>query len=110
MSSAVVKYPYGGIGFTKQFGIRGNDLMEKFGFKKHKKDSEDVIMSKWIRVDYSFCSKGWKVLPLINIVDYGNGFLLIDTKTIHKNKALDLLFDLIQAGLVEKWNNVTFIF
>lgn len=70
--------------------------LEKFGFRKHNFGN---VMTKWTREwveDYGRL----EFIPLIDIVDY---VVLLNTgKTSRRNKALDLLFDLIQAGFVEK--------
>ena len=78
--------------------------LEKFGFRKHKRDKKDVIISKWVREwteadiceGYSCGSSGWDFYPLIEV--YEDRFL-----ELHYNrKTYDLLYNLIQAGLVEK--------
>ena len=86
--------------------------LEKFGFKKHKKDHKDVIISKWSREwieadmseGHSYGSSGWEFYPIIKIVDCSNGLLRVDITNYYRdrNEALDLLYDLIKAGLVEK--------
>lgn len=93
--------------------IRDNvDLkeLEKFGFKKHKRDDNDVIVSKWAVeniYDFEDCAGSIHYsihpFPIIKLVQTGYG-LRIDlvAKWDFVEKALETIYDLIQAGLVEK--------
>ncbi len=88
--------------------------LEKYGFKKHKHDNEGVISSKWIREtcygdsgdyptnlnDYYF-----QFYSLIEIIPNPRGEKLMYFHLYyneHKYKLAEILYDLIQAGLVEK--------
>lgn len=85
--------------------------LEKFRFKKHKYDSKCVVDSKWVmeRV-YDEDSLGMSTqkyylvsFPIIELSQTGCG-LRIDLilRAGWEQKTLDLLYDLIEAGLVEK--------
>ena len=89
--------------------------LEKFGFKKHKHDDKEVVLSKWSRewveadcIDgYPCGSSGWDFYPVIELVKVYNNTLKLKVKgnyyyAFEKPNGIDLLFDLIQAGLVEK--------
>lgn len=87
--------------------------LEKFGFKKHKHEDEGVLVSKWIREtcygdsgdyptnlnDYYF-----QFYPLIEIIEHkGKRLLYFRLHYDHYVYNLaEVLYDLIQAGLVEK--------
>lgn len=85
--------------------------LEKYGFKKHKRDDKYVVVSKWAMeriydeeslgvatIDYSLHS-----FPIIELIQTGKG-LKIDlvAKWDFVEKALETIYDLIKAGLVEK--------
>lgn len=89
--------------------------LEKFGFKKHKKDPEDVIISKWSRewveadtIDgYPCGDSGWNFYPVIEIIKVYDNTLKLKVQgnyyyAFERPSGIDLLFDLIQAGFVEK--------
>ena len=82
--------------------------LKKFGFRKHKRDSKEVVLSKWSRewVEAD-CIGGWDFYPVIELVKVYNNTLKLKVKgnyyyAFEKPNGIDLLFDLIQAGLVEK--------
>jgi len=83
--------------------------LEKFGFRRHKQDSDDTLTSKWSRewceadsIDGHKCgSDGWEFYPLIVVknnfeVKYGSYW------DWHIKEADTIIDDLIQADLVEK--------
>lgn len=89
-------------------------VLEKYGFKKHKHDNESVLVSKWIREtcygdsgdyptdlnDYYF-----QFYPFIEIIPNPRGEKLLYFHLhydYHKYNLVDVLYDLMQAGLVEK--------
>lgn len=85
--------------------------LEKYGFKKHKRDDKYVVVSKWVmeRI-YGEDSLGMETneyslhsFPIIELSQTGCG-LRIDlvAKWDYVEKALETIYDLIQAGLVEK--------
>ena len=78
--------------------------LEKFGFRKHKKDDENVLLSKWTRewvvedhLDGWETGGGWIFYPLVYIMKdgmvkpLGFGF-----------DSCNIVYKLLQAGLVEK--------
>lgn len=83
--------------------------LEKYGFKKHKRDNEGVLVSKWVR---DFCygddmSDKYHLdfYPLIEIIPNPKGDRILYFHLhydYYRYKLCDLLYDLIQAGLVEK--------
>ena len=86
--------------------------LEKYGFKKHKRDDKDVIVSKWVMeriygedslgMYTNYCSL--HSFPIIVITETLGGNKRVDLflRCGFEQIALDLLYDLIQAGLVEK--------
>lgn len=83
--------------------------LEKFGFRKHKRDSDNVLISKWTRnwieadsVDgHKCCSDGWEFYELIEVLENKelklNYFWSWDKKKIDK-----IIEELFKADLVEK--------
>ena len=86
--------------------------LEKFGFRKHKKDDIQggVIVSKWgrewIEADtsdgYPCGSSGWEFYPVIEIYEDRSIKVYLENWGWRYTKELNVLFDLIQAGFVEK--------
>lgn len=85
--------------------------LEKFGFREHKQDNKDVCISKWTRrwieadtIDgYSCGSSGWEFYPAIEVYkDRTLRVYIEDSWCGGYTRHLNILFDLIQAGLVEK--------
>lgn len=83
--------------------------LEKFGFRKHKKDSEDVLTSKWSR-DYiepeymdghRIANGGWEFYPLISILE--NREIEKCYEWSWRKERIDkAMQDLIKADMVEK--------
>lgn len=85
--------------------------LERFGFRKHKKDDEKVCISKWSRKwieadsmdGYPCGSSGWEFYPSIEVFeDRTISVFLEEALYACYTNDLDVLFDIIQAGLVEK--------
>lgn len=88
--------------------------LEKYGFKKHKHDNEGVLVSKWIREtcygdsgDYPTDTNDYyfQFYHLIEIIPNPKGERLLYFYLhydYHKYRLAETLYDLIQAGLVEK--------
>ena len=84
--------------------------LEKFGFRKHKQDKEDVSVSKWRRnwveadtIDgYPIGSSGWEFYPSINIYQDRTMKIFVDSWGGVYSADLDILYDLIKADMVEK--------
>ena len=83
--------------------------LEKYGFKKHKKDNPGVLVSKWIKEecygDDDSVNYYLDFYPIIEIIPTlnGNKYLYFHHRyDFHKHIIADILYDLIQAGLVEK--------
>lgn len=81
--------------------------LEKYGFKKHKRDDKDVIVSKWVMERYyeeRSNSYSLNPMPIINITGTLGGYKRVDLllRCGFEQMTLDILYDLIQAGLVEK--------
>ena len=83
--------------------------LEKFGFKKHKYDNKDVLISKWTRHwveaewsdGYKLGNDGYEFYPLVVIAknrELKSGFLW----SWDKEKYDKTIQDLIQANLVEE--------
>jgi len=83
--------------------------LEKFGFKKHKHDRENVLISKWTRnwieadsVDgHKWGSDGWEFYELVEILE-NKELKLNDFWSWDKKKLDKIIDDLIKADLVEK--------
>ena len=81
--------------------------LEKYGFKKHKRDDKYVIVSKWVMENY-YDERTEKYsphsMPIINVTETLDGSKRIDVilRCGFENMTLDLLYDLIKNGLVEK--------
>lgn len=81
--------------------------LEKYGFKKHKRDDKDVIVSKWVMERYyeeRSNSYSLNPMPIINITETLGGCKRVDLllRCGFEQTTLDILFDLIKDGLVEK--------
>ncbi len=70
--------------------IKGNVELEKFGFEKH------IDMYR-----YEIKESRQYVIPAVLCVDWDRKLIIETTENITTNN-LDIIFDLIQAGLVEK--------
>ena len=77
--------------------------LEKFGFRKHKRDDEDILTSKWTRE--------WVVEDHLDGWETGGGWLFYSQYVVKKDRKLyfvgedrdfNLEDNLTQAGLVEK--------
>ena len=92
---------------------QGIDLkeLEKFGFRKHKNDDDNVFCSKWTRnwveadtVDgYSIGSSGWEFYPTILIYDDRHIEFIAEVGWgCYRLRHVDFIYDLIKADMVEK--------
>lgn len=81
--------------------------LEKFGFKKHKNDNDYTLVSKWGRLyvdgdssdGHNSCGS-WSFYPYIKILT--NRYIRTVNHWDFEQEINRTLFDLIQAGLVEK--------
>ena len=82
--------------------------LEKFGFKKHKRDEKHIVVSKWamerIYDEESFNpSYSLHSFPIIELTQTGYGIRIdLVAKWDYIETSLETIYDLIQAGFVEK--------
>lgn len=81
--------------------------LEKFGFRHHKRDDNITMISKWSRdwveedrSDGYTPDGGFVFYPIIRITF--QRLILMETYHQSVNLMVETLFDLIQAGLIEK--------
>jgi hypothetical protein len=82
--------------------------LEKLGFRKHKQDEENILVSKWIRewveadsIDgYKCGSDGWNFYPLLKITN-NLEIKFCSYWPWDLDEANKILQDLISKGLVE---------
>lgn len=77
---------------------------EKFGFRKHKRDNEDVLISKWTRE--------WVVEDHLDGWETGGGWIFYPVIEIMKDRTMkqldfglygcEIVYKLVHSGLVEK--------
>lgn len=89
----------------------GVDLkeLEKFGFKKHKQDREDVLMTKWSRrwveadrIDGHPCgSSGWEFYTHIYVYEDRTLEIYLDGYSGICSRQLMLFYELVKADLIE---------
>ena len=86
--------------------------LKKIGFRKHKQDDNNVLVSKWIRewveadsIDgYKCGSDGWNFYPLLKITN-NLEIKFCSYWPWDLDNAKKILQDLIEKGLVEEQND-----
>lgn len=84
--------------------------LEKFGFRKHKRDDKGVCTSKWTRdwiegdtIDgYPIDAGGWVFYSMIEVLEDKIIKIYPDINSKFYARQFDILFDLIKSDLIEK--------